>query len=172
MGGAGLLSGTETVVARSGAFNLPDRPEELDGRPDVSGSVLDGGPVAAGAGLFLGCAARPAVPGHPGKAHRRTRAVGRGIICSPEGAGAVGATPLSAAPDLVTSCSATDWPVELAGGPGGSDAAVDRLSGSDAESSDLVGTLIFRTWWETISRSKLARSREMRRLARSRETRR
>ena len=164
MGGAGLLGGAETVVARSGAFNLPDRPEELDGRPDVSVSVLDGGPVAAGAGLFLGCAARPAVPGHPGKGHGRTRAV------------AVGATPLSAAPDLVTSCSATDWPVELDGGPGGSDAVVDRLagseSGSDAESSDSVGILIFRTWWETISRSELARSREMRRLARSRETRR
>jgi hypothetical protein len=176
VGGAGLLGGAETVVARSGAFNIPDRPEELDGRPEVSVSVLDGGPGAAGAGLFLGCAARPAAPGHPGKAHRRTRAVGRGIICSPEGAGAVGATPLSAAPDLVTSCSATDWPVELAGGPGGSDAAVDRWagseSGSDAESSDLVGTLlILRTWWETISRSKLARSREMRRLTRSRDAR-
>ena len=172
------MSGTETVVARSGAFNLPDRPEELDGRPEVSVSVLDGGPVAAGAGLFLGCAARPAVPGHPGKAHRRTRAVGRGIICSPEGAGAVGATPLSAAPDLVTSCSATDWPVELDGGPGGSDAVVDRLSGiesgSDAESSELLCcTLVFTLfcWWETISRSKLARSREMRRLTRSRDAR-
>ena len=167
MGGAGLLGGAETVVARSGAFNLPDRPEELDGRPDVSGPVLDGGPVAAGAGLFLGCAARPAVPGHPGKGHRRTRAV------------AVGDTPLSAAPDLVTSCSATDWPVELDGGPGGSDAVVDRLSGiesgSDAESSELLCcTLAFTLfcWWETISRSKLARSREMRRLARSRENRR
>ena len=40
VGGAGLLGGAETVVARSGAFNLPDRPEELDGRPDVSVSVL------------------------------------------------------------------------------------------------------------------------------------
>ena len=39
VGGAGLLSGTETVVARSGAFKT-DRPEELDGRPDVSVSVL------------------------------------------------------------------------------------------------------------------------------------
>ena len=102
--------------------------------------------------------------------------MGIGMICSPEGAGAVGATPLFAAPDLFASCSATDWPVELDGGPGGSDAVVDRLagseSGSDAESSDSVGILIFRTWWETISRSELARSREMRRLARSRETRR
>ena len=103
----------------------------------------------------------------------------RGIICSLEGAGAVGATPLSDAPDLVTSCSATDWPVELDGGPGGSDATtVDRLPGTEsrsdavnAESSELVCTLIF-TWWETISRSKLARSREMRRLSRSSETRR
>ena len=127
------MSGTETVVARSGAFKT-DRPEELDGRPDVSVSVLDGGPVAAGAGLFLGCAARPAVPGHPGKAHARTRAVGIGMICSPEGAGAIGATPLFAAPDLFASCSATDWPVELDGGPGGSDAAVDRLAGSESVS--------------------------------------
>ena len=50
-GGAGLLGGTEMVVARtgsslarSGAFNMPDRPEEIDGWPDVSVSVLDGGP--------------------------------------------------------------------------------------------------------------------------------
>ena len=92
----------------------------------------------------------------------------RGIICSLEGAGAVGATPSSDAPDLV----------ELDGGPGGSDATVDCLPGTEsrsdavnAESSELVCTLIF-TWWETISRSKLARSREMRRLSRSRETRR
>ena len=140
----------------------------------VKGSFLArGAEGSAGAGLFfLGGAARPAVPDHPGKAHGRTHAVGRGMICSPGGAGAVD----SAAPDLVTSCSPTDWSAALDGGPGGSDAAVDRLSGSesgsDAESSDLVGTLIFRTWWETISRSKLARSREMRRLARSRENRR
>ena len=104
-----------------------------------------------------------------------------------KGAGATGATPLSAAPDLVTSCSAIDWPVELDGGLGGSDAAVaperdaDHLvgtiwqaerseSGSDAESSVSVCTLFF-TWWEIICRSKLARSREMRRLARSCETR-
>jgi len=55
-----------------------------------------------------------------------------------KGAGAAGATPLSAALDLVTSCSATDWPAELDkeeerdevlredeeldGGPGGSEA--------------------------------------------------
>eukprot|EP00964_Phaeocystis_antarctica_P107853 scaffold72520_cov43-Phaeocystis_antarctica.AAC.2 len=43
---------------------------------------------------------------------------------------------MSAEPDLVTSCSAADWPVELEGGPGGSDAAgalrrdIDRLAGS------------------------------------------
>ena len=30
-----------------------------------------------------------AVPGHPGKAHGRTRAVGIGLICSPEGVGTV-----------------------------------------------------------------------------------
>ena len=97
------------------------------------------------------------------------------------GAGAVRATPLSAAPDLVTSCSATDQPVELDGGPGGSDAvdAITRCvnrpagneSGRDAESSARVCTLTF-TWWEIICRSKLARSREMRRLARSRDMRR
>ena len=100
--------------------------------------------------------------------------MGRGLICSPRGASAVGATPLFAAPELVISCSATDWLAELDGGPGGSDAAVDRLpgseSGSDAKSSDSFSTLIL-TWWVTISRSKLARSREMRRLARSRERR-
>ena len=98
-----------------------------------------------------------------------------------KGAGAVGATPLSAAPDLVTSCSATDWPAELDGGPGGSDAVgalardMDRLAGSescsDVESSDWVCTVIS-IRWEIICRSKLARSREMRRLARSREMRR
>ena len=90
-----------------------------------------------------------------------------------KGEGAAGATPLSAAPDLVTSSSATDWPVELDGGPGGSDAAgalrrcKDRLagsdSGSDAESSRWVCTLIC-TWWEIICRSKLARSGETRKL--------
>ena len=139
----------------------------------MKGSFLvRGAEGSAGAGLFfLGAEASPAVPDHPGKTHGRTRAVGRRMICSPGGAGAVGATPLSAAPDLVTSCSATDWPVELDGGPGGSDAAVDRLSGSDAKSSSSVGTLIFRTWWESICRSKLARSREMRRLASFREMR-
>ena len=96
-----------------------------------------------------------------------------------KGAGAIDATPLPGAPDLtVISCSATDWLAELDGGPGGSDAAVDRLlgsefayeSGSDVKSSDSFSTLIL-TWWVTISRSKLARSREIRRLARSRERR-
>ena len=93
-----------------------------------------------------------------------------------KGAGAAGATPLSAAPDLVTSCSATDsGPAELDGGPGGSDAVgaiameIDRWAGSDPQPSDWVCTLC--TWWEISCRSKLARSREMRRLARSRETR-
>ena len=124
------------------------------------------------------------------------------MICSPRGASALGATPLFAAPELVISCSATDWLVELDGGPGGSDAAVDRLSGSesgsDATSHASGGTMLdplatldggpggsegsrdfdeadepaawvctFCTWWESISRSILARSREMRRLARS-----
>ena len=89
-----------------------------------------------------------------------------------KGAGAVGATPLSAALDLITSCSATDWPVELDGGPGGSDAVgalasdMDRLagseSGSDTEPSVSVGTR-FCTWWVIIRRSILARSREKRR---------
>eukprot|EP00964_Phaeocystis_antarctica_P095283 scaffold61786_cov54-Phaeocystis_antarctica.AAC.3 len=99
-----------------------------------------------------------------------------------KGEGAAGATPPSDAPDLtVKSCSATDWPAELDGGPGGSDDAgalrrdMDRLvgieSGSDTESSDWVSTLIC-TWWEIICRSKLARSREMRKLARSRDMRR
>ena len=53
------------------------------------------------------------------------------MICSPRGASAVGATPLFAAPERVISCSAT------ATGCGrtrrwarGSDAAVDRLSGT------------------------------------------
>ena len=92
-----------------------------------------------------------------------------------KGVGAAVAMPLSAAPDLVTSCSATDWPAELDGGPGGSDAVgalardINRLacseSGSDAEYTLCI-------WWEIICRSMLARSREMRRLARSREIRR
>ena len=96
-----------------------------------------------------------------------------------KGAGA-DAAPLSV-PDLkVNSCSATDWPAVLDGGPGGSDAVgalardIDHLagseSGSDTEPSDWVCTLIC-TWWEIICRSKLARSREMHRLARSREMR-
>ena len=97
-----------------------------------------------------------------------------------KGAGAIDATPLSDAPDLIViSCSATDWPAALDGGPGGSDAVgalardMDRLvgseSGSDTEPSDWVCTLC--TWWEIICRSKLARSREMRRLASFREMR-
>ena len=67
-----------------------------------------------------------------------------------KGSGAAGAAPLLAAPELVNSCSATDWPVELDGGPGGSDANgtlerylfmdLDRLagieSGIDTEPSD------------------------------------
>ena len=83
----------------------------------------------------------------------------REMICSFAGAGCVGAAPSSDSPDLVASCLATDWPSELDGGPGGSDATVHRLSGSEsrsdavnAESSELVCALIF-TWWETISRS-------------------
>ena len=72
-----------------------------------------------------------------------------------KGADAVGAAPLSDAPDLLTSCSATDCPLQLDGGLGGSDAAgalrrdidlSDRLagseSGSEAESSEWVSTLI------------------------------
>ena len=72
-----------------------------------------------------------------------------------KGAGAIDATPLPDAPDLtVISCSATDWPAALDGGPGGSDAVgalardMDRLagseSGSDTEPSDWVGALF--TW--------------------------
>ena len=98
-----------------------------------------------------------------------------------KGAGAIDATPLSDAPDLIViSCSATDWPAALDGGPGGSDAVgalardMDRFvgseSGSETEPSDWVCTLC--TWWEIICRSKLARSREMRKLARSRDVRR
>ena len=69
-----------------------------------------------------------------------------------------------------TSCSATDWRAlaELDGGPGGSDAPMDLREGSDTESSAWV----FCTWWEIICRSKLARSREIWKLARSREKRR
>ena len=102
--------------------------------------------------------------------------MGIGVVCSAEGVGAV-ALDLHAAQVACTaqgigiiSCSATDWPAELDGGPGGSDAPADFREGSDAESSAWVSTLIF-TWWEIICRSKLARSREMRRLARSRERR-
>ena len=97
-----------------------------------------------------------------------------------KGSGAIGITPLSTVLDLVNSCSATDWPAELDGGPGGSDAVgafardMDRLAGSEsgnnAKPSDWVCTLC--TWWEIICRSKLVRSREMRKLARSREKRR
>ena len=149
-----------------------------------------------------------------------------------KGAGAAGATPLSAAPDVVTSSSATDWPVELDGGSVGSDAAVsfrdvneavlthmhmvtscsatdcpvelddnatvalagnvDRSAGSESDSdaesslcvsvpesdsdaeSSLCVSVSFCIWWEIICRSRtwLARSREMRRLARSCEKRR
>ena len=39
-----------------------------------------------------------------------------------------------------TSCLATDWPVELDGGPGRSDAPTDFREGCDAESSDSVCT--------------------------------
>ena len=84
-----------------------------------------------------------------------------------------------------TSCSATDWPVELLldGGPGGSDAvgalARDRRlagseSGSDTEPSvSVCGCLCTSpfTLWVIICRSMLARSREIWKLARSRETR-
>ena len=84
------------------------------------------------------------------------------------------------------SCSATQVPLaslsplrlllELDGGPGGSDpstidAAIDLQEGSEAESSARVCTRIC-TWWEIICSSMLARSREMRRLARFRERRR
>eukprot|EP00964_Phaeocystis_antarctica_P065526 scaffold39551_cov57-Phaeocystis_antarctica.AAC.2 len=101
-----------------------------------------------------------------------------------KGSGAVGATPLPDAPDLVTSCSATDWQVELLldGGPGGSDAVgafiardLDRLAGSesgrDTEPSVSVCACVF-TLWVIICRSMLARSREIWKLARSREKRR
>ena len=78
----------------------------------------------------------------------------------------------------------TDWPVELLldGGPGGSDAVgalardVDRRlagseSGSDTEPSVSVCACVS-TLWVIICRSMLARSREIWKLARSREKRR
>ena len=102
------------------------------------------------------------------------------------GASGADATPLLAALDLhpaqaagtapgggITSCSATDWRAlaVLDGGPGGSDAPMDLREGSDTESSAWV-SCFFCTWWEIICRSKLARSREIWKLARSRENRR
>ena len=61
-----------------------------------------------------------------------------------KGSGAAGAAPLLAAPELVNSCSATDWPVELDGGPTSSDAATDaepvELDGGPG-GSDANGTL-------------------------------
>ena len=129
----------------------------------------------------------------------------RGAEADSGGAGRLGgasgadATPLFAALDLhpaqvagtaqgggITSCSATDWPVELLldGGPGGSDAvgalARDRRlagseSGSDTEPSvSVCGCLCTSpfTLWVIICRSMLARSREIWKLARSREKRR
>ena len=96
-----------------------------------------------------------------------------------KGSGAVGGTPLSDALDLVNSCSATDWPAELDGGPGGSDAVgafardMDRLAGSESGSvTEPSDWALICTWWEIICRSMLARSREMRKLARSRDVRR
>ena len=98
---------------------------------------------SAGAGLFFGGAARPAVPAAvQEKPTDEADAVVRGVICSLAGAGTVGAAaPLSDAPDLVTSRSATDWPSELDGGPGGSDATVDRLSGSESRRDALNAEL-------------------------------
>ena len=95
------MGGTETVVARSGAFNIPDRPEELDGKPDVSVSVLDGGPGGS----------------------------------------------------------------EVAGAP----VRDARCRASEPQSSAWVQALCIR--WVIICKSTLARSREMRRLAASRERR-
>lgn len=93
-------------MARSGAFNIPDRPEELDGGPDVSVSVLDGGP---------------------------------------------GGSEVAGAPVRDASFRAGSEP------------------GSEPQSSAWVQALCIR--WVIICKSTLARSREMRRLAASRERR-
>ena len=83
---------------------------------------------------------------------------GRTQLCSgAEGVGAAGIALESGGgvgAGSTISCSTTDWPAELDGGPGGSDAVgalardMDRLagseSGSDAEPSDWVHTLC--TW--------------------------
>eukprot|EP00964_Phaeocystis_antarctica_P042533 scaffold24385_cov50-Phaeocystis_antarctica.AAC.1 len=102
------------------------------------------------ASLGLGCACPMAsgAAAAPGSTHAKGSEGDGPTVGAAKGEGAAGATPLSAAPDLVTSSSATDWPVELDGGPGGSDAAgalrrcKDCLagsdSGSDAESSGWV----------------------------------
>ena len=153
--------------------------------------------LVRGTGADSGCAG---LLGGAEKLARRSKENVPTVGAAAEGAGAIGAavegaSPLfPAAPNRfasqvagtaqragTSSCSTTDWPVELDGGPGGSDVAgalrrcMDRLagseSGSDAELSDWVTTLIC-TWWEIICRSKLARSREMRKLARSRDVRR
>ena len=146
---------------------------KVGGESDVNALLARGAEANSGSAGLLGGAE---------ELTRRSDENGQTVGVAAEGIGAIGASSLFDAPDLIViSCSATDWPAALDGGPGGSDAAgafrrcIDRLagseSGSDTESSDRVSTLIC-TWWEIICRSKLARSREMRRLARSREMRR
>eukprot|EP00964_Phaeocystis_antarctica_P111186 scaffold75499_cov59-Phaeocystis_antarctica.AAC.1 len=49
------------------------------------------------------------------------------------------------APSVSLPLGPTDWPVELEGGPGGSDAVDRRLVGSDVESSAWTCTLTC-TW--------------------------
>ena len=88
---------------------------------------------------------------------RRSEETGPTVGAAAEGVGAIGAVlPLFAvAPNRfasqwrfhpaqvagtakgvgITSCSASEWPAELDGGPGGSDAPVDFREGSDAKSS-------------------------------------
>ena len=78
-----------------------------------------------------------------------------------EGAGAIDAMPLLDAPDLkVISCSATDWPAELDGGPGGSDAVgalarcIDRLAGSLAVMKTPKGKLLKNRLQTTLQQAK------------------
>eukprot|EP00964_Phaeocystis_antarctica_P077972 scaffold48462_cov60-Phaeocystis_antarctica.AAC.4 len=81
------------------------------------------------ASLFLGyaCPMASGAAAAPGSTHAKGSEGDGPTVGAAIGAGTVRATPLSAAPDLVTSCSATDQPVELDGGPGGSD-AVDAIT--------------------------------------------
>ena len=155
----------------------------LDGA--ASGSEV-GGDSVLNSLLARGAEAESGSAGRLGGAEtlaRRIEGNGQTVVA----ARGADATPLFAALDLdpaqlagttqgvasITSCSATDWRAlaVLDGGPGGSDAPMDLREGSDTESSAWVSSF-FCTWWEIICRSKLARSREIWKLARSREKRR